>query len=56
MVTINLDSTTLPTQLPTAKENAAEVSMDRIRIGYPVGYLRFFRIRFAFGFSILKKI
>jgi len=30
--------------------------MDRIRIGYPAGYLRFFRIRIGFGYLILKKI
>jgi len=30
--------------------------MDRIRIGYPAGYLRFFRIRVGFGYSFLKKI
>jgi len=28
--------------------------MDRIRIGYPAGYLRFFRIRIGFGYSFLK--
>jgi len=33
---------------------SAEVSMDRIRIGYPAGYLRFFRIRIGFGYSFLK--
>jgi len=32
------------------------VSMDRIRIGYPAGYLRFFRIRIGFGYSFSKKI
>jgi len=37
-----------PTQL--------EVSMDMIRIGYPAGYLRCFRIRIGFGYSFLKKI
>jgi len=30
--------------------------MDRIRIGYPAGYLRFFRIRIGFGYSFLKKL
>ena len=30
--------------------------MDRIRIGYPAGYLRFFRIRIGFGYLRLKKI
>jgi len=30
--------------------------MDRIRIGYPAGYLRFFRIRIGFGYTFLKKI
>jgi len=30
--------------------------MDRIRIGYPAGYLRFFRIRIGFGYLFLKKI
>jgi len=30
--------------------------MDRIRIGYPAGYLRFFRIRIGFGYSFLKNI
>jgi len=30
--------------------------MDRIRIGYPAGYLRYFRIRIEFGYSFLKKI
>jgi len=29
--------------------------MDRIRIGYPAGYLPFFRIRIGFGYSFLKK-
>jgi len=33
-----------------------EVSMDKIRIGYPAGYLRFFRIRIGFGYLLLKKI
>jgi len=32
-----------------------EVSMDRIRIGYPAGYLRFFRIRIGCGYLFLKK-
>jgi len=32
----------------------AEVSMDRIRIGNPAGYLRFFKIRI--GYLFLKKI
>jgi len=30
--------------------------MDRIRIGYPAGYLRFFWIRIGFGYLFLKKI
>jgi len=30
--------------------------MDRIKIGYPAGYLRFCRIRVGFGYSFLKKI
>jgi len=29
--------------------------MDRIRIGYSAGYLRFFRIRIGFGYSFLEK-
>jgi len=29
--------------------------MDRIRIGYPAGYLRFFRIRIGVGYPFLKK-
>jgi len=33
----------------------AEVSMDRIRIGYPAGHLRFFRIKIGFRYSFLKK-
>jgi len=33
-----------------------EVSMDRTRIGYPAGYVRFFRIKIGFGCSFLKKI
>jgi len=33
-----------------------EVSMDRIRIGYPAGYLRFFWIRIGFGYLFLKKL
>jgi len=33
-----------------------EVSMDRIRIGYPAGYLQFFWIRIGFGYLFLKKI
>ena len=33
-----------------------EVSMDRIRIEYPAGYLPFFRIRIGFGYLFLKKI
>jgi len=32
----------------------SEVSMDRIRIGYPAGYLRFFRIRIEFGYLSKK--
>jgi len=35
---------------------ATEASMDRIRIGYPAGYLRFFWIRIGFGYLFLKKI
>jgi len=31
-----------------------EVSMDMIRIGYPAGYLRFFRVRIGFGNLLLK--
>jgi len=34
----------------------AEVSMDRIRIGCPTWYLRFFPIRIGFGYTFLKKI
>jgi len=34
----------------------AEVSMDRIVIGYPAGYLRFFWIRVGVGYLFLKKI
>jgi len=34
----------------------AEVSMDRIRTGYPAGYLRLFWIRIGFGYIFLKKI
>jgi len=34
----------------------AEMSMDRIRIGYPAGYLQFFRITIGFGYLFLKKI
>jgi len=30
--------------------------MNRIRIGYPAGYLRFFRIRIGFAYLFLKKI
>jgi len=30
--------------------------MDRIRIGCPAGYLRFFWIRIGFGYLVLKKI
>jgi len=30
--------------------------MDRIRIGYPAGYLRFFWMRIGFGYLFLKKI
>jgi len=30
--------------------------MDRIRIGYPAGYLRFFWIRIGFGYLYSKKI
>ena len=33
----------------------AEVSMDRIKIGYPAGYLWVFRIRIGFGYSFLNK-
>jgi len=33
-----------------------ELSMDRIRIGYPEGYLRFFWIRIEFGYLFLKNI
>jgi len=32
-----------------------EVSMNRIRIGYPAGYLRYFWIRIGFGYLFLKK-
>jgi len=31
-----------------------EVSMDRIRIGYPAGYLRIFWIKIGFGYLFLK--
>ena len=34
----------------------SEVSMDRIRIGYPAGSLRFFWIKIGFGYLFLKKI
>jgi len=34
----------------------AEVSIDRIRIGYPAGYLRFFWIKSGFGYLFLKKL
>jgi len=30
----------------------ADVSMDRVRIGYPAGYLRYFWIRIGFGYLI----
>jgi len=30
--------------------------MDKIRIGDPAGYLRFFLIRIGFGYSFLKQI
>jgi len=40
---------------PITSASLPEVSMDRIRIGYPAGYLRFFRIRIGFGYSYLKK-
>jgi len=33
-----------------------KVSMDRIRIGYPAGYLWFFWIRNGFGYLFLKKM
>ena len=36
--------------------SAAEVNMERTRIGYPEGYLQFFWIRFGFGYIFLKKI
>jgi len=29
--------------------------MDRIKIGYPAGYLRLFWITIGFGYSFLKK-
>jgi len=35
---------------------APEVSLDRIRIGYSAGYLRFFWIGIRFGYLFLKKI
>jgi len=35
---------------------APEVSMDRVRIGYPAGYLRFFWIRIGFEYSFVKTI
>jgi len=44
-----------PRQLP-GYARTSEVSMDRIRIGYPAGYLRFFWIRIEFGYLFLKKI
>ena len=51
-----------PAGYPTGKPDSnhlwfpTEVSMDRIRIGYPAGYLWFFRIRIGFGYLFLKKI
>ena len=46
----------LATQLASFYQRCtAEVSVDRIRIGYPVGYLRFFWIRIGFGYLFLKK-
>jgi len=33
-----------------------EVSMDRIRIGYPAGYLQFFCIRIGFGYYFWKTL
>jgi len=36
-------------------EYVPEMSMDKIRIGYPAGYLQFFRIRIGFGYLFLKK-
>ena len=39
-----------------ARVHLAEVSMGRIRIRYPEGYLRSFRIRIGFGHSFLRKI
>ena len=39
---------------PGFKSWVAEVSMDWNRIGYPAAYLRFFRIRIGFGYSLLK--
>jgi len=32
------------------------MSMDRIRIGYPAGYLRFFWITIGFGYTFLEKL
>jgi len=44
--------------VPSRDEHGSEpeVSMDRIRIGYPAGYLRFVLIRIGFRYSFLKKI
>jgi len=36
--------------------NLAEVRMNRIRIGYPAEYLRFFRIRIGFRYTFLKNL
>jgi len=37
-------------------EKPVAALMDRTRIGYPAGYLRFFWIRIGFGYLFLKKI
>jgi len=42
--------------LKTGFRYPAEVSMDRIRIGYPARYLQFFRVRIGFGYLFLKQI
>ena len=44
------------TRLDQCEVHLIEVTMGRIRIGYPAGYVRVFWIRIGFGYSFLKKI
>jgi len=51
---VSADHGNVEVQFSKAEVQVVEVSTDRI--GYPAGYLRFFRIRIGLGYSFLKKI